>query len=315
VFDGAPTFSPDGKSLVFVSAVGTGFNKLFRIDLASPGTRYAVTTGDSNENDPVFSPDGKRLYFTSDRTGPENIYSLELATGMLRQHTDVVTGAFMPTVLHETEGQERLVYGGYWKGSFDLYVTNTEEPVKEAQKVDIPPGPTQAKDLPPFEPDIQVSLDDANKEPYHGRKFFLEDAQTYIGVASDQSYLGRILLSFSDYLGDRRIFADEIGFIDPVKTAKLEASFDKPERVQCDRMKKFLNFVGEGVPAPFLHDIRRAHTAADFHRICAEFLDHDDPMALEPIAAPVRADACSIERGKEVTAGVVDFDIRHAAHG
>jgi WD40 repeat protein len=208
VFDGAPTFSPDGKSLVFVSAVGTGFNKLFRIDLASPGTRYAVTTGESNENDPVFSPDGKRLYFTSDRTGPENIFGLDLATGMLRQHTDVVTGAFMPTVLHETEGQERLVYGGFWKGSFDLYVTNTEEPVKEAQKIDIPPGPTQAKDLPPFEPDIQVSLDDANKEPYHGRKFFLEDAQTYIGVASDQSYLGRILLSFSDYLGDHRIFAN-----------------------------------------------------------------------------------------------------------
>ena len=47
-------------------------------------------------------------------------------------------------------------------------------------------------------------------------------------------------------------------------------------------MKKFLNFVGEGVPAPFLHQIRRAHTAADFHRICAEFLDHDEPMALEP---------------------------------
>ncbi len=30
--------------------------------------------------------------------------------------------------------------------------------------------------------------------------------------------------------GDRRIFADEIGFIDPVKTAKLEASFDQPGR-------------------------------------------------------------------------------------
>ncbi|MGV9362762.1 vitamin B12-dependent ribonucleotide reductase [Amycolatopsis sp. NPDC003731] len=28
--------------------------------------------------------------------------------------------------------------------------------------------------------------------------------------------------------GDRRIFADEIGFVDPVKTAKLEASFEKP---------------------------------------------------------------------------------------
>jgi hypothetical protein len=206
VFDGAPTYSPDGKSIFFVSTVSTG-NKIFRVDLAS-GTRYQITTGQSNENDPTFSPDGKRLYFTSDRSGPENIFSLELATGNLRQHTDVVTGAFMPTVLRETTGPERMVYGGYWRQSFDLYVANTDEPVKEAQKLDIPAAPAATKDLPHFEPDIQVSLDDANKEKYHGRKFFLEDAQTFIGVNSDQSYEGRILLSFTDYLGDHRIFAN-----------------------------------------------------------------------------------------------------------
>jgi tRNA-dihydrouridine synthase B len=61
-----------------------------------------------------------------------------------------------------------------------------------------------------------------------------------------------------------------------------QACFDKPERVQCERMKKFLNYLGEGVPAPFLHQIRRTQTAADFHRICEEFLGHDEPMALPP---------------------------------
>jgi tRNA-dihydrouridine synthase B len=64
-----------------------------------------------------------------------------------------------------------------------------------------------------------------------------------------------------------------------------QASFDKPEKVQCDRMKKFLNYLGEGVPAPFLHQIRRAQTAAEFQRICAESLDHASPMALEPVDA------------------------------
>jgi tRNA-dihydrouridine synthase B len=61
-----------------------------------------------------------------------------------------------------------------------------------------------------------------------------------------------------------------------------QTRLDRPERVQCDRMKKFLNYLGEGVPAPFLERIRRVQTAADFHRICGEFLDHADPMALEP---------------------------------
>ena len=61
---------------------------------------------------------------------------------------------------------------------------------------------------------------------------------------------------------------------------------DKPEHVQCARMKKFLNYLGEGVAAPFLHQIRRVQTAVEFQRICAEFLDHDQPMALEPIPLP-----------------------------
>lgn len=61
-----------------------------------------------------------------------------------------------------------------------------------------------------------------------------------------------------------------------------QATSDKPEKVQCERMKKFLNYLGEGVPGLFLHQIRRSQTAAEFHRICAEFLDHDEPMALLP---------------------------------
>lgn len=61
-----------------------------------------------------------------------------------------------------------------------------------------------------------------------------------------------------------------------------QASFDAPERAQCERMKKFLNYIGEGVDAQFLHQIRRTETAADFFRICREFLDHDRLMTLQP---------------------------------
>jgi tRNA-dihydrouridine synthase len=61
-----------------------------------------------------------------------------------------------------------------------------------------------------------------------------------------------------------------------------QAGVDRPERSQCERMKKFLNYLGEGVPEPFLYQIRRTQTAADFHSICAAFLDHDQPMALAP---------------------------------
>lgn len=56
------------------------------------------------------------------------------------------------------------------------------------------------------------------------------------------------------------------------------------ELSQVQRMKKFINFIGEGVePAPsFLHEIRRVALPAEFFRVCEAYLDHDRPMRLEP---------------------------------
>ena len=52
---------------------------------------------------------------------------------------------------------------------------------------------------------------------------------------------------------------------------------------QVQKMKKYTNFLGEGVPssAEFLHTIRRVTTRGDFFTVCARHLDHDDPMALD----------------------------------
>ena len=61
------------------------------------------------------------------------------------------------------------------------------------------------------------------------------------------------------------------------------------EPAQVQRMKKFMNFIGEGVGEKFLHDIRRVTTTADFWRVCGEFLNHDEPMTLEPKTIPEAA--------------------------
>jgi tRNA-dihydrouridine synthase B len=55
-----------------------------------------------------------------------------------------------------------------------------------------------------------------------------------------------------------------------------------PESAQVQRMKKFMNFIGEGVSEKFLFDIRRVATVEDFFRVCENFLNHNQPMALEP---------------------------------
>lgn len=54
------------------------------------------------------------------------------------------------------------------------------------------------------------------------------------------------------------------------------------ETSQVQRMKKFMNYIGEGANEKFLHDIRRVETTADFWRVCEESFAHDQPMTLEP---------------------------------
>ena len=69
----------------------------------------------------------------------------------------------------------------------------------------------------------------------------------------------------------------------------LYAAVSKPdirESAQINNMKKYMNFIGLGVEptGEFLHRTRRTITRNDFFALCAEFLDHDEPMPLEPFA-------------------------------
>lgn len=61
-----------------------------------------------------------------------------------------------------------------------------------------------------------------------------------------------------------------------------QATFDAPERIQCERMKKFMNYIGEGISPEFLHQIRRSQTRSEFFGICREAMDHGDQMKLIP---------------------------------
>jgi Tol biopolymer transport system component len=84
-----PTWSPDGKQIVFSGAKG-GFTNLYKID--SDGRNFQqITTGDWAALMPSWSPDGRRVAFVSDRGpltdfqtlkfGKWQINTLDLQTG------------------------------------------------------------------------------------------------------------------------------------------------------------------------------------------------------------------------------------------
>ena len=211
VFDGAPVYTPDGSGIVLSSVVGD-YAKLFRVDLSEPEKRYPLTHGESNETDAVFSPSGRRIYYTSDRSGANNIYSLDLESGEVVQHTNSVTGCFTPTVLAgEEEGKERLVFTAFWKGRFDLYRLDVDEPITEPVEVaaddseEVDGEPIILSDLPQFEPSIEVAIDERNFSDYGGKRFFIEDVGGSVGLSDDQTFVGISYIQMSDFLGDRRI--------------------------------------------------------------------------------------------------------------
>ena len=65
--------------------------------------------------------------------------------------------------------------------------------------------------------------------------------------------------------------------------------------VQVEKMKKYMNFIGLGVEptGEFLHQVRRVKGSTQFFEVCRRFLDHDDPLPLEPYV--VSPDARSLE--------------------
>ena len=69
---------------------------------------------------------------------------------------------------------------------------------------------------------------------------------------------------------------------------------DSVETGHVHSMKRYLNFIGAGITGDgqFLDRIRRARGREDFFAICREYLEHGEPMTLEPPAGLVLTGAC-----------------------
>jgi tRNA-dihydrouridine synthase len=81
---------------------------------------------------------------------------------------------------------------------------------------------------------------------------------------------------------------DVLGYIDALY--HIVCSPEIPELAHVQKMKKYMNYLGVGVEpsGQFLHAIRRVSTKEDFFSTCRRFLEHDQPMPLEPFALDLK---------------------------
>jgi hypothetical protein len=143
----SPRFSPDGKRVAYSAWTEGGFRDVRVVDVAT-GRFFELSHDRANDTGPSWTRDGRFLLYSSDRTGISNVYAHELATGRVRQVTNVISGAFMPEA--SPDGRT-LVYVGYGSTGFDLYSL----PLDEREWLE----PEPYRDERPARPPIPVRVD------------------------------------------------------------------------------------------------------------------------------------------------------------
>lgn len=109
----------------------TRLSELFpdSVTFASDADFKLVVATTADERDAVWLPDGSGIVYASDRTGIFNIYVRDIETGEERQLTNVVGGAFVPTV--SADGTT-VAYAGFHAADYDIYQIPIENAVDVA---------------------------------------------------------------------------------------------------------------------------------------------------------------------------------------
>lgn len=118
-----PKWSLDGTQIVFAYSLKDGRD--IAVIPASGGEVRFLIRGNGDSRDAVFSRDGAKVLYASDRTGIFNIYEYDLETGKTRQLTNVLGGAFMPTM----SAGGKLVFASYTSTGYKIAMLNDHQPL------------------------------------------------------------------------------------------------------------------------------------------------------------------------------------------
>lgn len=219
--DYAPTFSPDGKSLIYLARI-SGNDKIFRLELGTK-QKTQLTFGTHDDAAAQFL-DANTIVFASTATDPAkpiepdvarngniyNVWTLDLRSGELRQYTDTLTGNLSPVALRDTTSggdaprgpEQRVAFVTYYKGEYGVHTLVPKEPVSTAASADFgAPGPVIDFQAPLSHTLVQ----DNQRRKGAFEKMFLEGRPPVaVGVTSGGDFFGGTQITFADVLGDRQ---------------------------------------------------------------------------------------------------------------
>jgi len=234
--DYAPSYSPDGKKIVFSSDRAAIQNKAIQAVYPINLTIYDIEAKNlnninifpsANNLNPQFSANSQSIFFLSNRDGFRNLYKYNLTDQSVEQLTDYFTGIsgiteFSPAI--SVSLNDDIVYSYYRYQRYTLYNANVKS--FKAKKINNQEENFDAAILPPMEnigvniinPNLsnfdrfeKIGTDSMKTIPYRP-KFRLDYlANSGVGVSTGRfgtGVQGGIVGMFSDILGFNQIVAN-----------------------------------------------------------------------------------------------------------
>jgi len=175
------TYRGGSRDIGIMKADGTGFRLLIR--------------GLEDERDPCWVAEGQTVCFACDRSGIFNLYAYNMDAGGLVQVTNVVGGAFNPSI---SPDGETMAYSGFCEDGYQIHLLPLEEAL--GQPVDIPP----IVDL-DHNPGHEEKTPNIQSRPYKSiftKTFFLPRF-----VVDDRKFKAGLYLSSMELLNKQSVFA------------------------------------------------------------------------------------------------------------
>jgi Tol biopolymer transport system component len=110
-----PKFSSDHSFIVFDYSMN-GSREIARIDLDGNDFRFILNSAEIDERNPVMLNDSILVY-SADENGIFNLYKYNLNTSEKKQLTNVLGGAFMPSINRSSQ----IAYSGYESSGYKIF--------------------------------------------------------------------------------------------------------------------------------------------------------------------------------------------------
>jgi len=210
-----PAWSPDGKTIAFVTdrftssldALTFGDCRLALLDVESGSIRALPFIARAKNIDPKWM--GGALYFIADENGVNNVFRLDVASGRIRQVTDVREGvsgitALSPALSVSAEG-DRLAFSEYERGQYNVRITSAS-----AQRDVQPGGTTVPVDATASAPSVAPApaLTTVESKAYNRKLTLSGLGQPYLSAGGGMIgtyFRAGMSVAFSDLLEDRQL--------------------------------------------------------------------------------------------------------------